>query len=202
MNAITSKSRLLRFTLLIAVQLLYIPINRLIVGGVILEVPWDAYVPFWPMFSIPYLLSIPWWILCFLWATLKMDDERLKAFIVGALVMMVTSYALYIGFPTYIERPVVEGHRFQDEIVRYIYGNDRLNNAFPSGHTYMTVFIVLFWWRWKPRLRAIWVPFGVLVVLSTLFTGQHNLLDPLGGILWAVGSYLFGWFWVNRKTSS
>ena len=180
-------------------QLLYIPINRLISGGVILEIPWDAHVPFWPIFSIPYLASIPWWTICFCWAALKMDDRRLQSFIVGALFMMLTSYIVYIVFPTYVERPNVGGQGLQFDIIRYIYSNDRLNNAFPSGHTYFTVFLVLFWWDWKPKLRLIWTSFGILVIISTLVTGQHNLLDPVGGIIWAVGSYRLGRFWVLRR---
>ena len=193
------KMRIISFFAIILVQLLYIPINRLITGGIILGIRWDAYVPFWPIFSIPYLMSILWWSICFLWAVLKMEDRRLLAFVIGILFMMITSYIVYIAFPTYVERPDVNGRGFQFEIIRYIYNNDRLNNAFPSGHTYFTVFIVLSWWKWKPRLRWIWLSFGALVIVSTLFTGQHNLLDPIGGIIWAAGSYGLGWYWAKRR---
>ena len=194
--------RIISFLVLVAAQFAYVPINRLVTGGVILAFPWDSQVPFWPMFSIPYLLSLPWWMACMLWAALKMEDQKYGAFFVGMLFMMVSSYIVYIAFPTYIERPDVVGNGFQFDIIRYIYSNDRLNNAFPSGHTYFTAFIVISWWNWKPRLRWLWAPFGVLIVASTLFTGQHNLPDPIGGIIWAVGSHQLGWYVTKRYWTS
>ncbi len=190
---------MLSFLLLSGVQWIYVPINRLVTGGVILHIPWDVHVPFWPIFVIPYMMSIIWWSACFLWAAVRMDDLRFRAFFFGALFMMLSSYAVFIAFPTYIERPPVNGQGFLYDMVRNIYSNDRLNNAFPSGHTYFTVFIVLSWWRWKPRLKWIWASFGALVVASTLFTGQHNLLDPVGGIAWAVCSHRLGWLWARRR---
>ena len=196
-----SRKRVLLFLALSAVQLIYVPINRLVTGGVILQIPWDAHVPFWPIFSIPYMASVFWWTVCILWAAMRMDALRLRAFFFGALFMMLTSYIIFIVYPTYIERPDVTGQGFQYDLIRSIYSNDRLNNAFPSGHTYFTVFIVLFWWKWKPRLKWIWAAFGALVIASTLFTGQHNLLDPVGGIVWAVGSYRFGWLLAKRRWS-
>ncbi len=39
---------------------------------------------------------------------------------------------------------------------------------------------------------------AIVVTLSTLFTGQHNLPDPIGGIIWAFAGYRFGWWWVKR----
>ena len=198
LKAWTPNSRLAWLIILFAVQLLYVPINRSVQGGVILSIPWDAYVPFWPIWAVPYLLSILWWMASFIWATWKMDDARYRAFVAAALAVMLTAYAVYILFPTYVERPVLEGHSWQIELVRSIYNNDRLNNAFPSGHTYTTVLILLFWWDWRPRLRWLWAAIAVVVILSTLFTGQHNLLDPVGGIVWAYAGYRFGWWWVKR----
>ncbi len=104
-----------------------------------------------------------------------------------------------VGSPTYVERPVVEGSGWAADLVRYIYRNDDLYNAFPSGHTYATTLITLFWWDWKPRLRWLWGTIAIVVILSTLFTGQHHLPDLLGGILWAWMGYRFGWWWVARR---
>lgn len=184
---------------IIVVELIYIPINRTMKGGVILQIPLDAYVPLWPIWAVPYLLSIAWWQVSFLWATWKMEEKRFRAFAIGTIAVMLTSYVLYIVYPTYVERPAVEGTGWTADLIRHIYRNDRLHNAFPSGHTYSTMLIVFFWWNWKPRLRWLWVAAGVIVILSTLFTGQHNLPDPVGGALWAWAGYRFGTWWVNRR---
>jgi membrane-associated phospholipid phosphatase len=46
----------------------------------------------------------------------------------------------------------------------------------------------------------------VIVSLSTLFTGQHYILDVLGGYLVALAGYRFGLWWAGfyyaRKQSS
>jgi len=181
------------------VQLIYFPINRTVKGGVILQTPLDAYVPLWPIWAVPYLLSIVWWQASFIWAACAMEEKRFRALAIATISVMLTSYVLYIAYPTYVERPTLEGSGWAADLIRTIYRNDRLNNAFPSGHTYSTMLIVFFWWDWKPRLRWLWAVAGAIVILSTLFTGQHNLPDPLGGIIWAWAGYRLGLWWANLK---
>ncbi len=196
--SLSLKKRLGWLVVLLGVQLLYIPINRFLQGGAVLAIPWDARVPFWPAWAVPYLLSLFWWAGCFVWAALEMDDALYRAFVVSVLAVLLASYVVYLLYPTYVERPSVEGTGWTYDLVRLIYRHDQVYNAFPSGHTYTTVLIGLFWDRWYPRLRWLWVTIVVIVVLSTLFTGQHNLLDPIGGIILAWAGYRFGLWWAAR----
>jgi membrane-associated phospholipid phosphatase len=196
----TQRKRLAWLGLLFLVQLLYFPINRTVTGGVILATPLDALVPLWPIWAVPYLLSWAWWVGCFTWAAWKMESSLYRAFVIGTLATLLTSYVLYIVYPTYVERPPIESTDWAAELLRFIYANDRLNNAFPSGHTYTTMLIVFFWWHWRPRLRWAWAAIAVIIILSTLFTGQHNLPDPIGGILWAWLGYRLGTWWVKRRS--
>ncbi len=198
----TLKARLVRLIALFAAQLLYVPVNRLVQGGVVLRTPLDAHIPFWPIWVLPYLLSLVWWWGCFIWAAWKMDSERYRAFVAGALATMLSSYAVYVLFPTYVERLFLEGHDWPVELVRFIYNADRLHNAFPSSHAYTTMLIVFFWWDWRRHLRGVLVTIAVLVLLSTLFIRQHYLVDPLGGILWAWMGYRFGSWWAIRGVHS
>ena len=85
-------------------------------------------------------------------------------------------------FPTYIERPLLIGNDWATELLRYVYGNDDVYNAFPSGHVYLTTVISLFWMEWYPRYRWLWIAIVVSVLLSTLFTHQHYLPDLAGGL--------------------
>jgi len=190
--------RIARLLVLFAVQSLYFPINRLVTGGVALETRLDAMIPVWPVWAIPYLLSLVWWEACFIWAAFKMEERRFTAFFTGALFTMLTSYVVYILFPTYVVRPPVVGQGWHYDLLRFIYANDHVNNAFPSGHTYNTILIILFWWNWRPCLRWWWTVVACLVLLSTLFTGQHNLLDLVGGILWAWMGYRFGLCYASK----
>ena len=191
--------RLAWLVVIFIIQLLYFPINRTVQGGVVLATPWDSLIPLWPIWAIPYLLGIVWWVGCFIWAAWKMDDTLYRAFVISTIAVMLTSYVVYLLYPTHAQRPAVEGDSWQIELVRFIYENDRLNNAFPSGHTYTTMLIVLFWWHWRPRLRWLWAVIAVIILLSTLFTGQHNLPDLIGGIVWAWTGYRFGLWWVTRR---
>jgi membrane-associated phospholipid phosphatase len=190
--------RLIWLLILFSFQLLYFPINRIMEEGVVLATPWDALIPLWPVWVIPYLLSLVWWTGCFIWAAWKMDDSRYRAFVVSVITVTLASYVVYILYPTYVVRPALSGNDWLTEIVRGLYAADRVNNAFPSGHTYNTVLITFFWWRWYPRQRWLWLAIAIIILFSTLFTRQHNLPDLLGGVVFAWLGYRFGLWWANR----
>jgi membrane-associated phospholipid phosphatase len=196
----TPKMRLTWLIVIVVVETLYIPINRTMQGGVVLATPWDRFFPLWPIWVIPYLLSLAWWIACLIWAARKMDDGLYQAFVVGLLVVMLFSYVVYIVYPTYVIRPAVQGDGWLSQVIAFLYSNDRANNAFPSGHTYNTVLITLFWWRWRPQQRWLWLAIAVIVLLSTLYTRQHNLPDLAGGIVVAWLGYRLGLWWAARRS--
>lgn len=198
-STVARRTRLFWLIVLFLVQGLYFPINRLMKGGIVLSIPGDDFVPFWPAWMVPYLSSIIWWEASFIWAAWRMDDVRYRALVTGTITVMLVSYLIYVFYPTYVERPTLEGDSWQVALTRSVYRYDLLNNAFPSGHTYFTLLIVFFWWDWHPQLRWLWSTIAIVVILSTLFTGQHNLLDPIGGLVWAWGGYRFGMWWAARR---
>jgi len=192
-------ARLPWLAILLEVHALYFPINRTMQGGWLLITPWDRYVPFWPIWAIPYLASMGWWVVCYIWAYQKMDTRRFQCLVISMIFTLLTSYLVFIFFPTYVERPIVHGNSWQYELIQGVFNNDRVNNAFPSGHTYTTMIILFYWWEWRPRLRWLWVLIAAIILLSTLFTGQHHLLDPIGGIIWAWVGYRVGAWWMNQN---
>jgi len=194
-----SKQRLVWLVALFLIQWLYFPINRMVTGGVVLSISWDEFFPLWPIWVVPYLLSLVWWAGCFIWAAWKMEEDLYQAFALGLIAVMLSSYVVYILYPTYVVRPVLEGEDLFTRIMRLLYQNDQVNNAFPSGHTYNTVMIALFWSRWHPKQRWLWWAITIIVMLSTLYTRQHNLPDPVGGIVFAWVGYRFGLWWVERR---
>lgn len=193
------KKRLTLFLLIIVLQGLYFPLNRTIQSGYLLKLPWDEFIPFWPVWFVPYLLSLVWWNGSYLWAALSMEAELLKTFALSIVLVLLSSYLVFIVFPTYAERPIITEQGWQFELAKAVYSNDRVNNAFPSGHTYNSVLIALFWWRWLPKLRWVWASLATIVVISTLFTGQHHLVDPIGGIFWAWSGYKISFYVMERK---
>ena len=198
-GSIALGQRLVWLFLIFAVQWLYFPINRTVQGGVVLDTPWDASFPLWPIWVVPYLLSLLWWMACFVWATVKMPDNLYRAFVISAITVMLASYVVYILYPTYVVRPALQGEDWWTRLVADLYARDRVNNAFPSGHTYNTVLIALYWSRWYPKRRWLWWSIAVVILLSTLYTRQHNLPDLVGGIAFAWLGYRFGLWWVERR---
>ncbi len=194
------KKRIFWFVILLVVQSLYFPINKYVHGGVIIATPWDSYIPLWSIWAVPYLLSLFWWLGSFIWAVAKMDDELYIALVVAIIFAMLTSYVIYLFYPTYIERPLLkEGEGWSVDLIRFIYSRDRSYNVFPSGHTYTSVLIALFWVRWYPEKRWLWIIIALVVLLSTLFTGQHYFADVISGTLLAWAGYRFGLWYAARS---
>jgi len=118
------------------VQLLYLPINRTMQGGVVLRTPLDAYIPLWPIWAVPYLLSLLWWQGALAWAALRMDERRFRALTIAILAVMLSSYTVYILYPTYVERPSVEGSTWAHDLVRAIYRNDQVERHIRAKYNF------------------------------------------------------------------
>lgn len=191
--------RFILLAILFAAQSLYFPINRFMEGGVIFKTTLDPYIPLWEIWAVPYLLYLPFWISCFTWAAYKMEERMFKRFFASALAATLIGISIFLLFPTYVERPALVGDGWATELLRYIYNNDDVYNAFPSGHVYFTTLICIFWMEWYPRRRALWLAIVVSVLLSTLFTHQHYLPDLIGGLALAKNSVHFGNWLVQRQ---
>lgn len=191
-------ARIFWLLLLFSAQLLYFPINKNVNGGVIISTPLDAHIPVIAIWTLPYLLSLPWWVGSFLWAAWKRDYPSYLAFAVAMLAVFLSSYIIYLMYPTYIERPLLNGENWETNLLRFVYSSDRTYNALPSGHTYTSVLIALFWSKWYPKKRWLWIGITGIVLLSTLFTAQHNLPDLVAGTLLAWAGYRFGNWWVEK----
>lgn len=188
-SALTPWKRATGVLVIFGALALYFPINRMVSGGIEARLVIDNLIPLWPVWAVPYILVILWWIAAPVWATVKMDKDLYKTMVIAALVMTLSSYVVYILYPTYVVRPELTGDGWAMDLMRLIYGNDRSYNALPSGHTYNTTLFAIFWWHWQPHLRLLWVATVLLVIPATLFTHQHNVLDPIFGIMWAFSAY-------------
>ena len=197
----TLKKRLALIILVFAVQSLYIPINRTLQSGFIFSTHLDPFVPLWPIWVVPYMLVMGWWIVGGVWMAVKMEETLYRAFIIAALSVTLTALGFFVFFPTCIERPALVGTDWATELLRYLYTHDRIYNAFPSGHVYLTTLFGLFWARWFPRQQWLWVSIVVVVTLSTLFTRQHYLPDAIGGLVLAWLGYCLGFWWVSRRNA-
>lgn len=188
-------TRTRRFSLLMLlflISILYFPLNQFLTSGYNLKTTLDAYIPIVPEFVIPYLLFLPFWLAAFLAAAWKMNDRLFRALMIGSISTVTIATLTYFLFPTYTARPLVEAEGWAANLLNFIYGNDNVFNAFPSGHVLYTTLIALFGVTWLPKWSPVFIWSIVLVVLSTLLTGQHHLVDPIGGLALGWGGYRFG----------
>jgi membrane-associated phospholipid phosphatase len=193
------KKRLILVCLIIGAQCLYTFTNRTMQGGWMPKTSLDNYIPIWPVWVVPYLLVIAVWVSFSLLAAWKMDERLFRAYVVASLATILPSMLFFVLYPTYVERPVVTGTDWASGLLRLLYANDRANNALPSGHMYFAVLLAYFVTRWKPRLLWFAVLMVILVICSTLFTGQHYVLDLVGGALFAAAGISFGMWWEYRR---
>jgi membrane-associated phospholipid phosphatase len=193
------KFRLGMTILVVCAASLYFPLNKTLTGGFNLSMPLDAWIPLWPVWVIPYLMCLPAWAGALIWAALKMDGRLFRSFVSAGLFVMTSAALFFYIFPTYVQRPILTSNGWAAQILQMVYRNDGAYNAFPSGHVYQTSLICLFYNRFYPNHSWIWISIVVIVVLSTLFTHQHYLADPLGGLAIAWLGYRFGFYMVPQK---
>ena len=195
----SSLKRLIWCALLFGIQSLYFPLNRFLKGGIEFKTPLDDYIPLWSLWVVPYVIIYIWWIAAFLWAAWKMDERSYEAFFTAAAFVCVAGLMIFALFPTYVVRPPAAGTDWPTQLLNYIYANDHMYNAFPSGHVYVTTLIALFWSRWYPKWKWLWVSSMIVIALATLFTHQHYLPDPIGGLVLAWIGYRIGLLCVSGR---
>lgn len=61
-----------------------------------------------------------------------------------------------------------------------------LRNAFPSGHTMLTVLTLMFAFRYRASVRWILLPLGLGLIISTILLRYHYVIDVIAGIAFAV----------------
>lgn len=143
-----------RFFLLIfllCISVLYFPLNQFLTHGHNLKTPLDIYIPLVPIFAVPYLLFVPYWIGAFLFFAWKMHDRVFRALMIGSIGAVDTTI------------------------------------------------IALFGITWRPKLKFVFYGSVLLVILGTLLTGQHHLVDPIGGFALGLLAHRFG-IWMEYGT--
>jgi membrane-associated phospholipid phosphatase len=58
-------------------------------------------------------------------------------------------------------------------------------DAFPSGHTMMTLVLICLGFRWRTRSRYFVLAMGLMLIVATVYLRYHYVVDVLAGALWA-----------------
>ncbi|MDO4544366.1 MAG: phosphatase PAP2 family protein [Clostridia bacterium] len=166
-------------------------------------IPYDAAIPFLPVFVLFYLfwfayavggLLINWY---FHVESRAQHKEFLKFFILlaGGLVLCTVGFIVFpTQIPAYLQPDISQRTDIFSCMVGFIYGTDGLKNAFPSEHCFVAMAVCTGFMR-MPNLKRsrhrYWAyPLNILITVgicaSTVFIKQHSILDVFG----ALGLYL------------
>lgn len=195
-SALTLNKRLLFIFLVCCIQMIYVPTSSRMTGGIEPKLPIDIF-PVWSVWVLPYVLCYFLWFLSGVWIVFKIEDRFFRAFIAACMLSFAIGTTTFIFFPTYVKSTPIEGNDIFAMLLRTIHENWGRYDAFPSGHVYISTLLTLFFSRWYPRWKFLWIAILMIISLSTLFTGQHYILDVLGGYLVALAGYHFGLWWAG-----
>jgi membrane-associated phospholipid phosphatase len=142
-----------------------------------------AYVTF---YALPLIVGVPLY--------LRGRRRDLDQFVVGVEVAFFTSYVGYVAFPARGPRvpldreALVLGGSAVSASVRAFLRIAEISSvdAFPSGHTLVSLVILAFGWRLLPRWRAPLVSLVAVIVFSTVYLSYHYVTDVVAGALMAL----------------
>lgn len=182
---ITSFHPLYYILLLVLISPIYAILNQSTAGAVDVTIGLDAHIPFIKEWVVPYLLWYPYIYgmliyLCFV--DRKLYYHALSSIIIGKLICFV----IYFFWQSTVPRPEVVGNDIFANLMRFVYSSDQPVNCLPSIHVLTTFVIMMVAFQRKEQNKweyAIVTLFGSLIILSTLFTKQHAILDATAGML-------------------
>lgn len=152
----------------------------------------DQVIPFLSIFILPYILWYGYIFIYLLYFWYKDTKVYLKTVLLIAVGELIC-FIIYFFFQTTVPRPTILGDSLLNQLVQWIYENDRPYNCFPSIHVLTTFAIMLASLHIKNKhvftTLAIHI-LGTLIIISTLFVKQHVILDMVGSMF--LVTFLYG----------
>ena len=180
---------------------LLIAADRAILGGDLSVILQPLVTPFlaaslYVAYSMYYFLPLV--LGGFLWSR---DVATARRYIFTLSVCFYVSYAGYFTVPAYGPRSALaDRNRVPLEtsaVARVI--SKTINelehtklDAFPSGHTMITVAVLIIAWRRARRLFWFLLPVALLLIASTMYCRYHYLVDVIAGIVLAFATVPLG----------
>jgi membrane-associated phospholipid phosphatase len=195
-NYMKSKKKDLPYLLFLLVMpvlgMIYKFLNTNPRDAVILSTDFDGFIPFLPIFIVPYIIwyaFILGYLVYFWYKDTAVYLKTLSVIVLGELICFI----IYFYFQTTVPRPELHGNGILIELVAMIYNHDRPYNAFPSIHVLTTFAIMLgnININNKHLFHSLFIPImGSSIIISTLFVKQHYILDMFGSMF--LTAFIYG----------
>jgi len=162
---------------------IYLLLNRRDERASILTTRLDDKIPFWPAFSIPYLLFLPYLLFITIYGVMASDHYAHIA--ASALAIQLAAALVYYLHQTHMPRPVVPRLGLFNRLTTFIYSHDEPYCAFPSLHVAYSVYCAYWSAFLFPYAAPALFVLTAAIIASTMFLKQHAIADVLGGLLLA-----------------
>lgn len=147
----------------------------------------DRMLPRVPFFVLFYVIAYAQWVTGFLVIS-RDSPERCRRFLAGDLISMAMALAVFLLWPTIMDRPSISGKDVFSRLLGLIYSSDTPTNLFPSLHCLQS------WLCFRGAIGLRRAPKGwlwlqlvltLLVFAAVVLTKQHIWPDILGGVAFA-----------------
>ncbi len=161
----------------------------------IISSPLDQYIPFIPVFILPYLF---WFLyiagpgLYFLFCEKEVFSRLMYFGMIGMTVFLVVSWVYPNGLA--IRPDSFADNNVFTQLTRFVYSVDTATNVLPSIHVFNSVGIYLAVkdskrLSQKKGIRYASLIMTTLIILSTMFVKQHSVVDVVAGLTLSYVSY-------------
>lgn len=75
-------------------------------------------------------------------------------------------------------------------------------DAFPSGHTAITLLVVYLAWRFEKRLFVVFLPVAGALLFSTVYLRYHYVVDVIAGLALALITVVLGEKYYGCRTKN
>jgi membrane-associated phospholipid phosphatase len=156
------------------------------------------YVAYSTYYFLPIILG------AFLW---KKGPAEARRFIFTLTICFYVSYAGYFTVPAYGPRTALadlhtvplDTHPVANTINRTINELEHTKlDAFPSGHTMITVSVLIVAWQRARKLFWVLLPIAALLVFSTMYCRYHYAVDVIAGIVLAFATVPLAERWYDH----
>lgn len=159
-----------------------------------MDLPIDKKIPAIPYFALIYVLWFPL-IAIFPISLFKEAKNLYELYVICWIIDIVISVIIYLAYPTTCTRPKdlenIKGGWMLKILYKFSYKG---LNCSPSMHCSISTLVLIFALTASTmpiNLRIIYSTTALGIILSTLFTKQHVLIDLVTGVLLAMLIFLF-----------